>query len=369
MNRQRSLLWTTLLVLRGILLVLLCLAAAWTLAYFATDWLYRWWGHRPNGYTEQLVNSFLGVFLMAAGASTFGSVVRKRQESWWNDVMDTLRQIAQGNFNIRVQSHVPANEHHPNPFHEFVQTVNHMASALQELERMRQEFISNVSHEIQSPLTAISGFAKILREEDLSSEERSHYVDIIETESTRLSRLSDNLLKLTALESEHPAFSPTTYRLDRQLRRIVLSCEPLWLNKHLDMDVSLSEISIHADEDLMNQVWMNILHNAIKFTPDGGRIAVSAVRSGDLVEVRFSDTGIGLAEEDRVRIFERFYKADASRNRAAGGSGLGLAIAKKIVDMHGGTIAVESALGEGTTFTVRMRPHGPSTPSRVHRDA
>jgi signal transduction histidine kinase len=222
------------------------------------------------------------------------------------------------------------------------------------MEKMRQEFISNVSHEIQSPLTSISGFARALRDTRLSEEERAHYLDIIETESIRLSKMSDNLLKLTSLESEHHPFEPKRYRLDKQLRAVVLACEPLWLDKSIDMDVSLEEGEIDADPDLMNQVWGNLIHNSIKFTPRGGTIGVELQFRDGEAAVRISDTGIGIGEEDLPRIFERFYKADKSRNRAGGGSGLGLSIVKKIVDLHHGSIDVQSRPGEGTVFTVRL---------------
>ncbi|MCL6444966.1 MAG: HAMP domain-containing histidine kinase [Alicyclobacillus sp.] len=192
-----------------------------------------------------------------------------------------------------------------------------------------------------------------MKSEDLSPEQRRHYLSIIEAESKRLSRLSDNLLKLTSLESGYHPFAPERFRLDKQIRDAVLSLEPLWMQKPLHMELSLPNLAIEADKDLVNQLWVNLITNAIKFTEPQGSIFISAQRTGDgWVEVCVRDTGIGMKEEDVDRIFERFYKADKARTGS--GSGLGLAIVKKIVDMHRGEIRVASEVGVGSTFTVRL---------------
>ena len=233
-------------------------------------------------------------------------------------------------------------------------SVNKMALELNQMENMRQEFISNVSHEIQSPLTSIRGFAQALENDQLSIEERHHYLHIIGEESTRLSRITEDLLQLASLESDRGKFEPKSYRLDQQLRSLVLVCEPQWMEKQLNMDISLEEVSITADEDLMSQVWINLLHNSIKFTPQNGAVKVALRGQGNQVECRISDTGIGISDADRTRIFERFYKADQSRTNSGGGSGLGLSIVKKIIEMHQGAIDVESKAGMGTTFIVSL---------------
>jgi signal transduction histidine kinase len=164
--------------------------------------------------------------------------------------------------------------------------------------------------------------------------------------------LSDNLLKLTSLDSEHIAFEPHCYRLDRQIRDLILACEPQWADKGIEMDVCLEEVAITADEDMLSQVWINLIHNSIKFTPGGGSVRVELHPRADQVVFQIADTGIGIAKEHQAHVFERFFKADASRDRAKGGNGLGLAIAHKIVDLHHGAISVESALGAGATFSV-----------------
>ncbi|TXK86011.1 HAMP domain-containing sensor histidine kinase [Paenibacillus sp. N3.4] len=256
--------------------------------------------------------------------------------------------LARGNFNVNIKVKTK------DEIGLLTESFNHMAGELKQLEQMRQDFVSNVSHEIQSPLTAIRGFSKALRQNDILEDDRLRYLEIIERESERLSRLSENLLKLASLESEHHPFHPTIFDLDEQIRRIVVFHEPQWSEKRIDMDLALPRVKISGDADQLSQVWMNIIGNAVKFTPQGGHIYVKLVPLTDRVEVRIQDNGIGIQEEDQGRIFDRFYKADQARLRETGGSGLGLAIARKIIDKHQGTIEVQSEWGKGTLFIVTL---------------
>ncbi len=161
------------------------------------------------------------------------------------------------------------------PINKLFKGINDMAQELNQVEALRQEFISNVSHEIQSPLTSIRGFARALQNDQLSAQDRDRYLGIIQTESMRLSKLSDNLLALAALESDTMRFEPQPYRLDRQIRKLVLVCERQWTAKNIDMEVTVDELNICADEDLLSQFWVNLLHNAIKFTPQDGRVCIN----------------------------------------------------------------------------------------------
>ncbi|HEX7064044.1 MAG TPA: HAMP domain-containing sensor histidine kinase [Bacillales bacterium] len=336
--------------------IFITLCFCWAAAYFITTFIYNLIGEQPIAFIRQLINSASGFFI-------FGFVMyllsrffnpQRQQMAFLQQLNHALIQIAGGDFQVSVTLPSKHDDHPGNPFGELAKNIRHMAGELNEMERMRQEFVSNVSHEIQSPLTSISGFARALQNEELGREERKHYLDIIEMESSRLSKLSDNLLKLTSLESEHHPFEPTVYRMDKQLRNIVLSCEPQWVGKSIDMDVSLDKVIVEADEDLMCQVWMNLVGNAIKFTPNGGMIRVRLMLDGSDIVVKISDTGIGMNTEEQQHIFERFYKADQSRNRELGGSGLGLSIVKKIVGMHDGEINVRSQKGEGTEVKITV---------------
>ncbi|NQX67258.1 HAMP domain-containing protein [Paenibacillus alba] len=240
-------------------------------------------------------------------------------------------------------------------------SFNETARELKQLEMMRQDFVSNVSHEIQSPLTSISGFAKALKLDHLvTPENRGRYLDIILKESDRLSRLSDNLLKLASLESKHHPFVAKTFNLDEQIRQVVVSCEPLWSAKHIRIDLRLPlAAKITADPDQLNQVWINLLGNSIKFTPDNGTIRIELIANTHSYTVVMKDSGIGITPEELNHIFVRFYKTDRSRNSM--GSGLGLAIVKQIVLHHHGNIEVESTVGQGTKFTIHIPSTRPNT--------
>lgn len=347
---------TVLKSITGFVVMLTVLTSAFTAAHFGMAQIYLRFGLNLDPFVKQVVNSLAGLLLLGIVGTILARVFRSanwaQRRNMFTPLLGAMEQIARGDFSVRLET--PHARHPDEPLHKLFKGVNDMAQELKQMEAMRQEFISNVSHEIQSPLTSIRGFARALQNEEISAQERRHYLSIIETESMRLSKLSDNLLALAALEAENMHFDPKPYRLDKQIRSLILACEPQWADKNIEIEVAAAEVMISGDEDLLSQVWGNLLHNSIKFTPAGGGICVALQPRVDQVEFRITDTGIGIATEDQVRLFERFFKADPSRNRALGGSGLGLSIAKKIVEMHKGTISVESTLGAGATFIVQL---------------
>jgi len=230
----------------------------------------------------------------------------------------------------------------------------HMARSIKQLDDMRQEFVANVSHEIQSPLTSIQGFAQSILEKKTSPEEEERYMRIIEEESRRLSSLSKQLLTLATLDKEDHILKRSSFRLDEQIRQIFIVTEQQWSDRDIELDLNLTEVVVNADQQLLYQVWYNLITNAIKFTNPGGVLRVTLAAEAGLAVVRVADSGIGIPEAELAHIFDRFYKADKMRTRAQGGSGLGLSIASKVVTLHGGRIEVASRLGEGTEFTVRL---------------
>ncbi|MFH5187201.1 sensor histidine kinase [Paenibacillus sp. TAB 01] len=263
-----------------------------------------------------------------------------------NMLTKATRRLAKGDFDVQMELN------RTDEIGVLSASFNEMTFELRRLEQMRQDFVSNVSHEIQTPLTSIIGFTKALRSAEMPEEERLYYLHIIQSESERISRLSDNLLRLASLESEHHPFHKSTFRLDEQIRRIVVVCEPVWSQKELQIELDLPKTTIAGDPDLLSQVWMNLLGNSIKFTPEGGRIGLRIEAELSSVKVSISDTGAGIPEHEHAMIFHQFYKGDPSRSDSTGGSGLGLAIVKKIVSLHKGTIVVESQAGEGTRMSV-----------------
>ncbi|MBN6185445.1 HAMP domain-containing histidine kinase [Aneurinibacillus sp. BA2021] len=257
------------------------------------------------------------------------------------------RRISKGNYNIALD-YARKDE-----FGELAKDFSAMAASLEKLESMRQEFVSNVSHEIQSPLTSIKGFSKALQTEELPEEQRTYYLKIIEKESTRLSILSKQLLMLASLDKGALPLKKTTYSLDAQIREVLLLTEWQWSAKRIEIELELEEVAITADYNLLQQVWTNLITNSIKFMEPKGKLTIR-LQGGQRIRVTISDTGIGIKEEDITHIFERFYKASKSRNRTEGGSGLGLSIVKKIMELHDGDITIHSVYGEGTTCHVEL---------------
>jgi signal transduction histidine kinase len=318
---------------------------------------------------EYLIAVWIGFFLFFLAALIFQRIARHKlidqHERQHHIILDALERISRGDFNVFVEADAEIHN-------EFAHAINDMARNLGTLETMRQDFISDVSHEIQSPLTSIGGFAELLQNPDLPTDERLRYAGIIRAESRRLSKLSDNLLKLSSLDND--PLSTAEFRLDTQLSDVILTFEPQWSAKGIVLEAELPRYTLCGDVGLLSQVWVNLLHNAIKFTPEGGRITVSltvedaAYGAGGEVSkgagatnaatgnagatIRISDTGVGISPEDQIHLFERFYKADKARDRALGGNGLGLSLVKKIVELHEGHITVESTIDQGTSFEV-----------------
>ncbi|WP_342598256.1 HAMP domain-containing sensor histidine kinase [Psychrobacillus sp. FSL H8-0483] len=258
------------------------------------------------------------------------------------------KRVASGDFNVKL------NIKQTSELGTLARSFEEMMHDLQQLEQMRREFVTNVSHEVQSPLTSISGYALALKQVDLSDYERSRYLDIIITEAKRMSKMSDSLLKLSMLESQSKQLRLITLSLDEQIRRVIVALQPQWSARNIHFELDLDTVKVTAEHDQLNQVWTNILGNSIKFSEDGGVINVSIKQDIRNATVRISDTGIGIHHEDQKRIFERFFKADRSHSRKYDGSGMGLAIVKQIISLHQGDIRVESEPGKGTTFIVTL---------------
>ncbi|OCT14788.1 two-component sensor histidine kinase [Paenibacillus pectinilyticus] len=237
---------------------------------------------------------------------------------------------------------------------ELARDFTYMAQSLKQLDEMRQEFVGNVSHEIQSPLTSIQGFAQSILDQGTSEEEKERYLHIILDESKRLSSLSKQLLTLASLDKESHVIKRTVYRLDEQIRQILIHTEWQWSEKDIEIELDLPETDISADHQLLHQVWLNLITNSIKYARHGDVLHIEIKPSESAVTIVVRDTGIGISEAELPHIFTRFYKADRARNRASSGTGLGLSIVQKIIELHSGTVHVQSELGVGTTFTVRL---------------
>ncbi len=336
----------------GSTLVILSLGICFSASYYLTNYLFNQFG-QPKSFVAFLFTSFLGFLIFGMGVNIARFIFLKfhKHEPPHSQLLDAMTKMSQGNFDVFVKPDI-RDEH--DILNSLASGINQMAQSLGSMENLRQDFISNVSHEIQSPLTSISGFAALLKNDSLPPEKRAHYIDVIETESKRLSKLSDNLLKLSSLESNVHPLSQQTFQLNQQIENTVLMLEPQWMKKELELSLSLERTTISGDDGLLSQLWINLLHNAIKFTPEHGQIKISLSNNQQEAICQIVDTGIGISPEDQLHIFERFYKADRSRDRSIGGNGLGLSLVRKIINLHGGKIDMKSELGEGTNFTVTL---------------
>lgn len=256
------------------------------------------------------------------------------------------KEVAKGNFDIAVD--IKSKDEIGQMTNDF----NLMIKELKNIDILRKDFISDVSHEFKTPITSIKGFAKLIRDRELSNSQLFEYSNIIVNESERLSLLSTNLLKLSELDSKMIREEDTEFSLDEQIRKTILILENLWSKKEIDFDIELETITIKGNEHLLHEVWLNLIQNAIKFSNKNGKISISLHRIGNKAKVEIIDNGIGMTQEIKSHVFDRFYKADGSRSKD--GNGLGLVIAKKIVEISNGEIYFDSEPGKGTSFTIKL---------------
>ena len=266
------------------------------------------------------------------------------------EIQKTLKRLTEGDFTARVSLQpLPERTDH---FRSIAESVNRLAEELGGVETLRTDFVANVSHELKTPLAVMGNYASMLRRPGLTEAERMEYAKAISDTSRRLATLITNILKLNRLENQQIFPGAEEYDLGEQLCECLLQFEEQWERIELETDITESVI-VRSDPELLSLVWNNLISNAVKFTPDGGRVSVSLKIDGDRVSVRISDTGCGMSPEVGAHIFEKFYQGDTSH--AAQGNGLGLALVKRVIDIMRGEISVESAPGAGSSFTVRLR--------------
>ncbi|GHU83132.1 hypothetical protein FACS1894196_2520 [Clostridia bacterium] len=292
----------------------------------------------------------VGILVTAVACVVLGTLLAglASNRALWpvNALIDAIERIAQGDFSARVT--VPTGR----GLSRLMRSFNKMADELSGLEASRADFVNNVSHEFRTPLSSIHGFATLLQNPDLPAAERLEYAGIIAEETKRLSSLATDIVSLSRLENQTIVTGQTRYALDEQLRRVLLLLEPAWSKKELDMQVALDAVQYYGNEELLRRVWLNIVGNAIKFTPEGGAVSVSLTDAEDAVVVRVKDTGIGMDAHTIKHLYDRFFQGDDSHTKD--GAGLGLSLARRIVDLCGGEITVRSEVGKGSAFRVKL---------------
>lgn len=266
-------------------------------------------------------------------------------------ILYATSEIAKGNFDVKLEikhSHKKFDE-----YDKIMENINKMAEELNKNEVLKTDFVSNVSHEIKTPLSVIQNYSMILQNDKLSKQERDKFLGEMISATKRLSNLITNILKLNKLENQKLDFELAKFNLGEELRLLVLNFEDLIDKKQIELVCEINDVSVFSSKELLEIVWNNILSNAIKFTPEKGKIAVELKENNEFAEVKITDTGIGMNKETGKHIFDKFYQGDTSHSGE--GNGLGLALVKKVIDILGGEISVESELNKGTTFTVKIK--------------
>lgn len=260
------------------------------------------------------------------------------------EVIGAANELAEGKFDTRIDLKGPVE------FKQLSTSFNHMAKELGNTEMLRSDFINNFSHEFKTPIVSLRGFAKVLKYDELTLEERNEYLDIIISESERLAALSTNVLKLSKIEHQAIITNIERFNISEQIRRSIAILGSKWNVKNINFDFDGDEIYIDGNEELLSEVWLNLLDNAIKFTKEGTIISIKLERDEFYVTFEISDCGSGMDEQTRERVFDKFYQGDTSHS--GNGNGLGLTISRNIIELHKGTICVKKSDLIGTTFQV-----------------
>lgn len=259
-------------------------------------------------------------------------------------VIDAIHKVSQGDFDVQV------NLKGIGELEELSQSFNKMTFELSSIETLRKDFVNNFSHEFKTPIVSMQGFARLLKDGELKEEERQEYLDIIIAESERLVELSTNVLSMSKYENVKIITDKTCFRLDEQIRRVILLMEPKWTEKEHLINIGLEEIVFNGNEEFTKQIWINLLDNAIKFTNPKGTIHINLARSKQGVLFTIKDNGPGMETQTLKHIFDKFYQGETSHSIS--GNGLGLSIVKRIITLCKGTICVESEPGKGSSFSV-----------------
>lgn len=309
-----------------------------------------------DSYGEDRTAIALIMFAVVAVMSAFCTVVdylRRRftVDKPVNEILQATDEIAQGNFDVRLSPRHTYN--HYDEYDYVMENLNKMSAELAKSEVLRTDFVSNVSHELKTPLAIIRNYAVELKRSDLSKDKREEYADTLSSTALRLSNLVSNILSLNKLENQQITSQKELVRLDELLAVSVLGFEDAIDGKNIDLQCDFDETSIETLPNYLEIVFNNLMSNAVKFTPNGGRIMVSLKCENGVAKVSVKDSGCGISTDTGKRIFDKFYQGDTSH--ASEGNGLGLALVKKVIDVLGGEISVESEVGKGSTFTVVLK--------------
>lgn len=300
--------------------------------------------------------TMIGVIVLLSALCTLIDFLRRKYtvDRTLEKILDATERIASGDFSVRIDIKHSVAEY--TEYDVISENINKVAAELSKTEVLRTDFVSNVSHELKTPITVIQNYVTALQDKTLSEETREAYSKTLLITSRRLTALLTNILKLNKLENQELKVECEKMRLDERVGEAVLGFEEKISEKNLELDCDFDEVEITSSTDYLDIVWNNLLSNAIKFTPEGGKIAVKVKEENGKAVVAVTDTGCGMDADTGRHIFDKFYQGDTSHSGE--GNGLGLALVKKVIDVLGGDISVESEVGKGSTFTVRLKDVG-----------
>ena len=329
-----------------VMLVALLIAGLLVMILHLTGLLAFWEGVRPeyvNCGTPFRVILSMTVFSIMMGTAIAWFFSKKALKPI-RKIIDATRKVAAGDFSVKVGIRGI------HELEELSQSFNIMAQELSNTEALRRDFINDFSHEFKTPIVSVRGFAKLLKDGSLSEKDRQEYLDIIITESERLAALSTNVLNLTKYENLEIITDKAEYRLDEQIRRAVVLTEPKWTAKGIEVVLEMDEVLFTGNSDLTQQIWLNLLDNAIKFSNLNGIITIWLTCREGGIRFTIRDNGVGMDDLTKARVFDKFYQGDESRSKS--GNGLGLTIVKRIIDLCGGRVEIRGELGVGSEFVV-----------------
>ncbi len=288
----------------------------------------------------------LGVVVVLVGfLIPFNIILYRRRAREVITLSQAIQRVAEGDFKSRIQTEKKSQI---TPIYEY---FNKMCDELESVQLLRNDFINNYSHEFKTPIASINGFAELLMQKpDLPEEDKRLYLEIIANESARLSKFAADTTLLSRLSSQQIVTDLETYDLGEQLRQCSIILSHKWLEKKQAFEGDITPALFRGNKEMMQHLWLNLMDNAIKYTPEGGSITVRSYMKGERIVVEIADTGEGIGEDSMNKLFDPYFQGDSSHSRQ--GLGLGLSIAKRIIELSGGEIRVDSQLGSGSTFTV-----------------
>lgn len=296
---------------------------------------------RPTLY-PLLVFAFFSM-IVGTGISIF---VGRRILMPISELRKNMSKVATGDFSIQMNEQQKVAE-----VQQLYKDFNVMVQELNSIETLRNDFVSSVSHEFKTPLATIQGYVQLLQASDIDEEEKQVFLQRLIENITQLSQLTENILKLNKLENQRVQIEKRTFRLDEQIREVILFLQPKW--EDLTWNIELDSVTYYGNEEFLYQVWLNIMDNAIKYNRTNGKIDVRLTQNDSDIFLEVTDSGVGMNEETQKRIFEKFYQGDTSRQMA--GNGLGLSLVKKILELHNGSIRYNSIIDIGTTVVIQLK--------------